>query len=346
MFSSFGIGRFWLVCQSNLLLDLAFSFLQLGRNLPGAIYQGKKVAYIDLDLVLRVGYHAAAVGFNFIKTVPPKAAVAAAVAPLLKGDVAHPDDDIPLQPVSGREAVLLAAHSYRDLHIHPDYCQQTARRTIGVLWYSPAQNALLDEVPLIVERINAAKSNIQRYITQTFPTRGERFEALRDSCPGVMTMHLYRHIRCISSGEVRAIRFSWLRKDRLQQACFVLQVRHPVSGCLVVSVDHHHFVHREAAPQTLHIPALHQDNDLALWLGVLQRIVLGINPELAKGVERDNICVLGGTASLRSFHEQLTLQGRARSHSLGARGTHQLANRAGSSPEVHRTAQSCINPRR
>lgn len=153
---------------------------------------------------------------RIIQAVPPKMAVAAAVAPLLKGDTVHPSADIPLQPVSGREAVLLAARSYKDMHIHPDYCQQTARRTIGVLVYSPAQSVLLDEVPLIVERINAAKSNIEQYITQTFPTRGERFEALRDSCPGVMTMHLYRHIRCITSGEVRAVRFSWLRKDRLQ----------------------------------------------------------------------------------------------------------------------------------
>jgi DNA replication terminus site-binding protein len=117
----------------------------------------------------------------------------------------------------GREALELAAHSYKDLHINPDYSQKSARRTVGVLWFSPSKVGLAAEIAATVDRINAAKAGIEELIISTYPSRQERFEALRVDCPGVMTLHLYRQIRCYSSGDIDSIRFTWQRKDSLKK---------------------------------------------------------------------------------------------------------------------------------
>lgn len=154
---------------------------------------------------------------RIIKEVEPRQAIAAPIAPVPKGESVLYDADIPLHPVTGREAVLAAAQAYRDMHIHPDFCQKAARRTLGVLWYSPEQDERLLDIPVLVQRINAGKTAIERHITQNYPTQTTRFKALREDCPGVMAVHLYRHIRCLTEQDVTKIRFSWLRKDLLSK---------------------------------------------------------------------------------------------------------------------------------
>ncbi len=49
----------------------------------------------------------------------------------------EPVNKIVVTEQTGREALELAAHSYRDLHINPDYSQKSAAHR-GVLWFSPS----------------------------------------------------------------------------------------------------------------------------------------------------------------------------------------------------------------
>lgn len=151
---------------------------------------------------------------RIIKQVPPLAALAAAVPPTPKGSKA-PIRHIEMVEQTGRAAIHLAAESYRDLYIHPSYSQQAARRTVGAIWYTPKQHPLIEGLASTIECINTAKSAIEQYVTETYTSRTERFEALRVDCPGVMTLHLYRKIRCLNNTNVKSVRFSWLRKDTI-----------------------------------------------------------------------------------------------------------------------------------
>ncbi|WP_373276829.1 DNA replication terminus site-binding protein [Edwardsiella tarda] len=111
-----------------------------------------------------------------------------------------------------------AAQSYLDLHIDPELSQKASRRSVGIIWLSPTWigRAAADNIKTTVERINTTKAAIEDFIISNYQTRHERFEALRAECPGVMTLHLYRQIRCYAQEELSSIRFSWQRKDSLK----------------------------------------------------------------------------------------------------------------------------------
>jgi DNA replication terminus site-binding protein len=118
---------------------------------------------------------------------------------------------------TGYEAIELATSCYQDLYIQPGYSQKIARRTVGVIWLSPTNNPTNITIPKLVEKINTAKADIENYIVATYKTRKDRFEALHAECPGVMTMHLYRKIRCYSDQNIQSVRFAWQRKDSLSK---------------------------------------------------------------------------------------------------------------------------------
>ncbi len=75
-----------------------------------------------------------------IKRLPPRYAKVAAIPPTRKGMENEAINRIVVTEQTGREALELAAHSYRDLHINPDYSQKSAGRTVGVLWFSPSED--------------------------------------------------------------------------------------------------------------------------------------------------------------------------------------------------------------
>lgn len=131
------------------------------------------------------------------------------------GQESDPIHGINVTEHTGADAVKLAIACYKDLYISSNYSQKSARRTPGVLWYSPTRSRSAEKIEDVVGRINAAKEAIEKFIVSTYPTRQGRFEALRAECPGVMTLHLYRKIRCYASENVRSVRFSWLQKDVL-----------------------------------------------------------------------------------------------------------------------------------
>lgn len=152
---------------------------------------------------------------SLLKRIKPKSALASPLPNTARGMESEPVTTIALTEHFDKEALSLAAACYQDLHIHPSHSQKTARRTVGVLWLSPTKDPAVLEVPNLVGRINEAKAAIEEYVISNFHTRQERFEAIRADCPGVMTMHLYRQIRCFTDENVSSVRFSWQRKDSL-----------------------------------------------------------------------------------------------------------------------------------
>lgn len=156
---------------------------------------------------------------KLIQRLPHRDARVAAITPTAKGSESEPTTSIVVLEQTGSDALALAADCYRDLHIIPQLSQKSARRTVGVLWLSPSQigAAATDELRQLVDRINTAKAGIETFIVSSYGTRQERFEALRAECPGVMTLHLYRQIRCYAEGDVNSIRFTWQQKDSLKR---------------------------------------------------------------------------------------------------------------------------------
>ncbi|MDE9552693.1 DNA replication terminus site-binding protein [Xenorhabdus bovienii] len=154
---------------------------------------------------------------SLIKRLPPQDARVAVIPPTSKGMEDEPVKKIVATEQTGAEALALAAACYQDIHINPDYSQKSARRTVGVLWLSPSRIGVAEEIQAVVERINMAKAGIEEFVVSTYQTRQARFEALRAECPGVMTLHLYRQIRCYGQGDVSSLRFTWQRKDSLKK---------------------------------------------------------------------------------------------------------------------------------
>lgn len=116
---------------------------------------------------------------------------------------------------TGTQAVANTCERYLDLHVKEGLCSKTARRTVGALLYCPSHNPLANQIPTCVDAINTAKENLKQYLILNFQERYQRFDALREQCPGVMSLHLYRQIRCMHNPPVEKLSFTWQRKNAL-----------------------------------------------------------------------------------------------------------------------------------
>lgn len=152
---------------------------------------------------------------HLVKSSSPRFACVSFIPHVLRGQENLPVSLIETQQHFGREAIDMAMSAWDDLHIKYDFSQKAARRMAGVIWYQPDGSKEVTEMVRVLEQINAAKADIEGYIIGKFTTRSARFEALRQSCPGVMTMHLYRQIRWWHDSQVAAVRFCWQDKESL-----------------------------------------------------------------------------------------------------------------------------------
>lgn len=118
---------------------------------------------------------------------------------------------------TGTEAVEVAAKAYKDLHNIVGLSQKSARRTPGVIWIDTAIAPHAADIAECVIAINEAKAAIKEYVVSNFEHATERFEILKQSCPGVMTVHLYRVIRCYYQEDLKSIRFAWAQQQALQK---------------------------------------------------------------------------------------------------------------------------------
>lgn len=115
----------------------------------------------------------------------------------------------------GKHAVVEAIQSYKDLHIIRGLSKQHARQTPGAILFAGIEPTQAQNLIETIEQINLAKNNIKDFITTNYHTRNERFTALKEQCPATITMHLYRNIRIMRDQDIKAIRFTWIRKENL-----------------------------------------------------------------------------------------------------------------------------------
>ncbi|MCB5162658.1 DNA replication terminus site-binding protein [Marinomonas algarum] len=142
-----------------------------------------------------------------------KTAIAYPIEPTLKGMEDEVLDTITVSEHVGKSALACAAASYKDLFIEPEFSQKVVRRTVGAVHLSTSDDPSIALVSGLVERINESKDLIRNHLMTRYNTSSDRSKALRLECPRVMTLHLYRHIRCFNDKNVLSARFSWQRKD-------------------------------------------------------------------------------------------------------------------------------------
>lgn len=164
-------------------------------------------------------------------TKPTYAQVAEIPRTFRNQEAARIETIVPTQ-LEGREALTHAANAYLDLHVMEGLSQKVTRRTVGALVFSPDTSDTAKNIPACVQSINEAKANIQSYVISTYETRNERFDALKEACPGVMAQHLYRGIRCLNNARIERMSFTWQRKYSLKRpvkAVLVQQIREELS---------------------------------------------------------------------------------------------------------------------
>lgn len=171
------------------------------------------------NLILKQHYNALCEQLNrlqfLITQLQPDYAAVAQIQPLTKAQEHEPLNSI--QPIihSDQSAVELAVKAYKDLHTIVGFSQKSARRTPGVLWFNTSNMSGAAEIAACIEAINTAKLAIKDYVVKNFSTATARFEILKQACPGVMTVHLYRLIRCYHNEGVRSVRLTWAQQQSL-----------------------------------------------------------------------------------------------------------------------------------
>ena len=115
------------------------------------------------------------------------------------------------------EAVKLAANAYTDLYITAGASQKIAKRTPGLIWYDTDKITAATNIQPHIEAINKEKMSIKEHVVSNFKTADERYDILRQSCPGVMTLHLYRMIRCYNQTNLKSARLIWAQQDSIRR---------------------------------------------------------------------------------------------------------------------------------
>ncbi|WP_020208730.1 DNA replication terminus site-binding protein [Gilvimarinus chinensis] len=136
----------------------------------------------------------------------------------IKGQEDSPVSRITGETVHAHDAIEEAIRSFQDLYIKKGLSQKIARRRVGVIWIQPhnTPNDQLQKLLNCVDNINQHKVSLRQKIT-ALPSRQARFKALREVRSSIMTVHLYRTIKCFMSEDIRNLGFSWERKQLLSK---------------------------------------------------------------------------------------------------------------------------------
>lgn len=145
----------------------------------------------------------------------PAAALVAQLPAPIKGQENEPIVQLTPSIYSGADAVQLALEAYQDLHIIAGLSQKSARRMPGVIYLDTRHTPAAAEIAACVQAINSSKLAIKDYVVSHFKTASARFEILKQACPGVMTVHLYRLIRCYQDEGIKSVRFTWSQQQAL-----------------------------------------------------------------------------------------------------------------------------------
>lgn len=85
-----------------------------------------------------------------LQKTPHRAAKVTTIPGVPRGREEEAVTTIVVSEHSGADAISSAARCYQDLHIHPNFSQKSARRTPGVLWFSPSLSRRTGEIVELV----------------------------------------------------------------------------------------------------------------------------------------------------------------------------------------------------
>lgn len=147
-----------------------------------------------------------------------------AIPPTKPKDEHKPVTSITPHTLSGRNAVLKTIECYKDLHLISGLSKKYTRQTFGHCFYptvhSEALGSTTDHLNTLIDlvhEINNTKKQIRQYITENYPTRNARFQAMKEQCPATMTLHIYRNIKIFINEDIKAINYTWVNQDDLKR---------------------------------------------------------------------------------------------------------------------------------
>lgn len=135
----------------------------------------------------------------------------AVIPPVAAGCENDPVDEICIEQNSLLNDRKLIQNTFSDLYIQRPHSQKASRRYVGFIHLPATDDAR--QIAALVGEINQLKQTLQQHIVTNYKTRGDRFRAIHEACPGVMTMHLYRQIHLLVERELQSLRFTWQRKE-------------------------------------------------------------------------------------------------------------------------------------
>ncbi|MBU2886404.1 DNA replication terminus site-binding protein [Gilvimarinus agarilyticus] len=155
---------------------------------------------------------------RLLRDVKPTHAFVTKIPDIMKGQEDRPVNTVDGEVLEGQVAIDEAIRSYNDFYIKKGLSQKVARRCVGVIWIQPSNisNEQLQAIIDCVASINNHKIALRQKVT-ALPTRQARFTALREARPGIMTVHLYRTVKCLVSENIRSVGLSWERKQLLSK---------------------------------------------------------------------------------------------------------------------------------
>lgn len=123
------------------------------------------------------------------------------------GEEHQPISFIPVTPLQGKEAHQAAIQAFRRFYGHSGAATKTPYRLPGILQYQGNGEAVAAQV----DRINRLKDQFKACV-QSLGSRTQKFETLHALFPMLITLQVYRHIKCIIQ-RPNTVRFIWAHKS-------------------------------------------------------------------------------------------------------------------------------------
>lgn len=146
---------------------------------------------------------------------PPDIAKVSLIEPVKLEDENKPVLHINPVTAQGNSAIAHSLESYSDFYIKDGLARKIARRTPGVIYYNCQNSRFNSQLLTLIQHINDIKAHIKHAVTTTYPTSNQRFNALKELLPSVVTLNLYRQIRCFENQNVQSIRFTWVNQENV-----------------------------------------------------------------------------------------------------------------------------------
>lgn len=128
------------------------------------------------------------------------------------GDEHEPVTQIPVNRITGDEALAAALSSYQQWFIQPHHSAKASFRLPGYLLL-PAE--LKPQLQQYISQINELKSQFKAQV-QAAGSRDQKFALVHNTLPGLITLQVYRHLVLLPH-EASRLGFTWANKQIIQK---------------------------------------------------------------------------------------------------------------------------------